>query len=661
MIFGADYYPEQWTAKDWDEDILIMQNMGISSVRLGEFSWALIEPKEGKYDFSFFDKIIDKFKKRDMTVILGTPTATFPPWLFKKFPKIVQVSKDGVERVIGTRRQACFSSKEYLHAVENIVTEMAIHYGDNKTVIGWQIDNEPGHEGSDLSYSKTSAKNFRKWLEEKYGKISKLNDAWGNIFWGVLYNDFDEIPLPGNYVSSNFNPSMIQDFYRFNSEMLVNFIHLQAKILKKYTKNQFLTTNLFPSPFLAITDMAKLASKLDFISWDNYPVWGPQSEPFPHPFVSAMLEYARGLKNQNFTVMEQFSGIQGHDTLGYLPPPGQVGLWLMQSIAHGANKIYFFRFRTARFGQEQLCYGILDHDKSLTLRYKELKDTIQKIKIYAEDFIDEDVHAEVAVVHDIENARNFKHQPLSEGLKFSPVPFAQLGYDVEIATWFSGFNILNVNTHLIPANYSDLYQYKILALPLYSIVSEKFYEKIEDFVSNGGILILGYRSGIKDENLWMRDEIPPGKFKEMAGVEVRRFESVGNSKVKIKFKFLSGEVSKICEIVEPKTAKVIARYSDKNKFYTGSPVITVNSFGKGKVYYLGSSLSPETFVKFYYSVLKKSGLKPSYKGRYIEEVYRIGNENDYRILMNHSNKTRWTGFTRLKPFEFKIIPLRHKN
>ncbi|MCE9500954.1 MAG: beta-galactosidase, partial [Leptospira sp.] len=212
MIFGVDYYPEQWTGKDWDEDILIMKNMGISSVRLAEFSWALMEPKEGKFDFSFYEMIINKFRKARMSVILGTPTATFPPWLYKKYPEIVQVSKEGIVRTIGTRRQACFSSKEFRNATERIVTEMAKCFGTNETVIGWQIDNEPGHEGSDISYSRGSEKNFRKWLEKKYGSIGNLNFAWGASFWGLIYNEFDEIVMPGNHVASNFNPAMIQDF-----------------------------------------------------------------------------------------------------------------------------------------------------------------------------------------------------------------------------------------------------------------------------------------------------------------------------------------------------------------------------------------------------------------------------------------------------------------
>ncbi|MCE9501579.1 MAG: beta-galactosidase, partial [Leptospira sp.] len=427
--------------------------------------------------------------------------------------------------------------------------------------------------------------------------------------------------------------------------------------LRNHTKNQFLTTNLFPSPFLPVTDMAKLSSKLDFISWDNYPVWGSQSEPFPHQWIATTLQYSRGLKDKNFTVMEQFSGMQGHDTLGYLPPPGQIGLWVVQALAHGADKIYFFRYRTARFGQEQLCYGILDHDKELTGKYRELQETIRKIKVYSEDFSDEEFPSEVAVLHDIDNSRNFKHQPLSEGLKFSPVPYAQLGYDVEIATWFSGLSALNVNATLIPSATENISRYKVLVLPLYSMVDDDFFKKVEEFVRNGGTLVLGYRSGVKDKNNWMYDEIPPGPFREMAGIAVRRFESVGNDKIKVKLGLFPGYCSKFCELIEPITAKVIGRYNDPKKFYRGYPVATVNKYHAGKVYYIGSSLSPELFVILYRKILRKSGIKFSFLGRYAERVFRKGKDNDYDIIMNHSNSVKWIGFRRFKPFEYSPYAL----
>ncbi|MCC5815130.1 MAG: beta-galactosidase [Leptospira sp.] len=658
MIFGTDYYPEQWTPQDWEEDIRLMKEMGLTQVRLAEFAWALMEPKPGKYDFSFFKKIMDLCHSHNMGVILGTPTATFPPWLVKKYPGMVQVSKDGIVRVIGTRRQACFASNDYLKASQKIVEAMSKALGKHPALVGWQIDNEPGHEGSDLSYSPAALLGFRKWLQSKYKTTQKLNQAWGSVFWGIMYNDWSEIPLPAAHVASGFSPSMIQDFYRFNSDILVSFVNMQTKILRKNSSGIPITTNLYPSPFLPITDMAELFEGIDYVSWDNYPVWGPQPEPFPHPLVAATLQYSRGLKNKSFTVMEEFSGQQGHDTVGYLPPPGQIGLWMCQAIAHGASQIFFFRYRTALFGQEQLCYGILDHSKQITHKYKELQKTIAMIREAAEDFAEEDYSADVVVVSDIDNSRNYKHQPLSEGLKFSPVDFAKVGYDIEIATWYAGASVLNASTHLRPSTKVNLKDYKVCILPLYTMFDDDFVAQVEDFVRSGGVLVLGYRAGIMDKNHWMIPERTPGKFKEMAGVEVERFDSVGTGSVKIKFRILPGKCGKFCELLEPTTAKPIAWYNDSKKFYKGTPVVTVNQFGTGKVYYVGASLTPESFVLLYRRIFRESNVDFRFLGAHVEKIQRKGKNKNYTIYMNHRNKASWCldgGVMRLKPYEVRVV------
>ncbi|TGK03249.1 beta-galactosidase [Leptospira langatensis] len=659
MIFGADYYPEQWTSKDWEEDIRIMKDMGLTRVRLAEFSWALVEPKEGRFDFSFWQKILDLFHKHKMDAILGTPTATFPPWLAKKYPDILQV-RDGVLRGIGTRRQACFSSPNYRKAVVRVVTKMAQALGKHPAVIGWQVDNEIGHEGSDIDHSDTSLKAFRVWLKNKYKTVGKLNETWGNVFWGVMFNDWNEIPIPGPHVSAGYNPSMIQDFYRFHSDTVVDFVRLQTEILRKHSPGRKLTTNLYPSPFLPVIDMSELFTHLDYVSWDNYPTWGDQAEPFPHPFISAMHQYNRGLKNQSFTVMEQISGFQGHDLLGYLPAPGQIKLWMKQAIVQGSDQIVFFRYRTARYGQEQLCYGILDHDKALTERYFELQKGISEILPQAEDFASEEFPADVALLHDIENSRNFKHQPVSSGLKYNPVPFAEVGYDIEMATWFSGMNILNVNTHFSPISRTDFSKYKVLVLPLYSMIDDTIVERLREFVKKGGTLVLGYRAGAKDKNSWMLDSQIPGPFSEMAGVRVRKFEAVSNREVKFRFRVLPGTCSKICEILEPTTAKVWARYTDKNKFYKGKPVITCNKFGKGFVVYIGSSLSPVSLMLLYRRVLRLAGIPFQFYGPNVEKTFRKGKSKDYEIYINHSGKKSLAGFKLLKPFEVRILPKNKK-
>lgn len=315
----------------------------------------------------------------------------------------------------------------------------------------------------------------------------------------------------------------------------------------------------------------------------------------------------------------------------------------------------FFRYRTARFGQEQLCYGILDHDKKKTERYYELQKGIQEIEKYTEDFTEELFPAEVALVHDIENARNWKHQPISTGLKFSPVPWSQVGYDIEMATWFSGMNVLNVNTHFRPASKIDFKDYKIIILPMYTMVNETVFKRLEEFVREGGTLVLGFRTGAKDLNGWMYDSQIPGPFAEMAGIKIRKFESVGNQKVKFRFRFFPGTCSKICEILEPTTAEVWARYTDGKKFYKGSPVITANNYHKGKVIYVGSSLEPLSFVLLYRRILKEAKIPFIFYGPNVEKIFRSGRKQNYEIFINHSGKKSLAGLKILDPYEVRIL------
>jgi beta-galactosidase len=656
--FGACYYPEHWEESDWEEDFLNMKSMGLTEIRIAEFAWSLFEPKDGKFETKFFDHILDLAKKYDLKVIIGTPTATFPPWMFAKYPEVCQVTREGFQRTIGGRRLGNYNSKIYKKYCTRIVTKLAKHYGNHPGIIGWQIDNEPGHEGSDLSYGKVDKTEFRIWLKSNYRTIENLNHRWGNIFWGTTFNSFEEIPLPGHHQGSNFNPTMIQDFYRFQSESLVNFVKDQVEILRKYTKNQFITTNLFPSPFLPVTDMAELSKPLDVISWDNYPVWGPMETPYPHPLITYSLQYTRGLKNKNFFVMEQISGQQGHDSIGYLPPPGQISLWMKHSICNGADKVYFFRYRTARFGQEQLCYGIFDHDKVKTHKYFELKKSIEEVNQWGEDFKLSTHKSEVAYFYEVESSRNQKFQPISEGFKFSPVPFVQVGFDIEMATWYAGSSLLNTQPHLLPKITREIFNYKVIVLPFHLFTDKFEIEILEEYVSQGGTLVIGFRSGSKDYNAWFRAEPIPGPFRNLAGVEVRKFEGLKEGKVKIKFNssLWRGTAKKYVELVNPITAKPVAYYNDSKKFYKGHPCITKNKFGKGLVYYVGASLTPESFIILFRKIFKESKVNFEFLGPNIEKIVRKSENNEYKFIINHgSSRNFCIPYGLLDPFEVRLL------
>lgn len=661
VLWGVDYYPEQWEPSIYKADAKRMREMGIKSVRMMEFAWIIIELEEGQYDFSLFDDVIEIMAAEGIKTILGTPTATFPIWLYEKDPDMVQIHPTEIKRKFGTRRQACYNSETYYKASMKIVEECAKHYGNNPNVIGWQIDNELGHEGSDRCICENCKKNWYKWLEDKYKTIDELNKIWGTVFWGTTYSRFDQIPVPKVEVASIQNPTLILDYYRFCSDSAVKFVSNQISIIRKYAdSNQEITTNLYPAPHYPVIDMEELTENMDYASFDNYPIWGDQNEPLPYFFSSYVLSYIRGLNNKgNYAIMEEFSGIQGHVCLGALPPEKQVTLWTNQAIARGADRIYYFRWRTAAFGQEQLCYGLFDTDNLDTERAKAIEANIKENKDKFELFASEPVESKACLLYDKDNSRLLKDQFLSKGLYFKAADYMQIGYDAELAKSFAPFVLFNVNADICSVKNVNLSKYKLISLPLYEMTDEEFVKRLEKWVEDGGHLILSYRTGTKDLNNHSSKEALPGKFSKLAGVKVRRFESLNETKVKMKMGIipLKGEVW--ADLIECTTAQPIAHYADKKKHYKGVPSITVNDYGKGKVYYVGSSPDPVGIFFLYRKILKQADLNPKFYGQGIEVVRRktAAGEN-IDVVLNHTTKSKRVKGQIIKPYEMQII--RHK-
>ncbi|TFG82861.1 MAG: beta-galactosidase, partial [Spirochaetales bacterium] len=382
LEFGVDWYPEQWDESRWAQDAERMAAYGFSVVRIMEFAWTLVEPEPGRFDFSLFDRAIAVLSKCGIKAIVGTPTATPPVWLVDAHPDVLRVSPLGPVHDFGARRNACYNAPDYWEAALRIAGAVARHYGGDPRVAGFQVDNEIGHEGSDRCVCNHCRTAWHAWLGEKYGDPVALNAAWGAVFWNTSYARFDQVPVPRVQPATGHNPGLLLDYDRFCSDAAASFALEQTSLLRGSTSpEQYITTNLFPPPFSHAIDMEDLTEGMDFASWDNYPTWGPQDQPFPWAFNAAAESYVRGLHdNSPFTVMEAMSGIQGHVSLGYLPPERQVALWSIQAIARGAERIVFFRWRTAPYGREQLCYGLLDPDDRETERLRVLVAMMKRAK-----------------------------------------------------------------------------------------------------------------------------------------------------------------------------------------------------------------------------------------------------------------------------------------
>ncbi|MGD9048915.1 MAG: beta-galactosidase, partial [Anaerolineae bacterium] len=323
FYFGVDYYPEHWPEKRWLEDARLMAEAGLNVARLAEFAWSRIEPREGEYDFDWLDHAILILADRGIRVILGTPTASPPPWLMARLPDAFRVREDGQRVTFGNRREYCPNNPDYQEHSRRIVTRMAEHYAGHPAVIGWQIDNEFG----DRCYCPVCATAFQGWLRQRYGTLDELNERWGTIFWSHVYTDWAQIPVPLTTGGAP-NPGLALDFSRFMSDSYVAYQQMQIDILRERcqpsgaARRQVISHNLMGFKYDLI-NYFDLARSLDIVAWDNYQrmQWGMHAMVDPS-YGALAADTMRGLRGQNFWVMEQQAGSGGWEVISVPPRPG---------------------------------------------------------------------------------------------------------------------------------------------------------------------------------------------------------------------------------------------------------------------------------------------------------------------------------------------------
>ena len=649
MLLGVDYYPEQWDPSLMDSDMDTMLEMGCNVIRIAEFSWHLMEKTEGQYDFSFFDNVIAKAKEKGLKVILGTPTATIPAWLAHKHPDILSEFEGGKKRAFGGRHVYCFNSPAMYAYSEKIIRAMAEHYRDETQVAAWQIDNELGHEGSDVCYCPQCRKAFQRYLEEKFeGSIDRLNDTYGTAFWSQEYNCFEEIPLPEETITTH-NPALRMDWERFRSKSIVDFINFQARILREVIPHA-LVMHDFPGGGLdKHVDYSETARNLDLAAYNNYPVWGGQKEPIAPHEIAFGLDYIRGLKQQNFWITEAIMGAQGHDVTGFLPRPNQAKMWSYQGMAHGCESMMYFRYRGATKGAEQFCYGILDADNIKGRKFREVQSFFTDIRNY-EKAMESPIRSEVAIVYDYDSLASFRIQRQS----------ILLDCQGEMKKLYKAFFDVNVPVDVIPSS-ADISKYKVVLLPQMIIARPEFQNRVKDFVNAGGTLVLTYRNAVKDvdNNLPFGESVPVG-YRELAGVTVAETESlqeilafplIGQGA----FEGESGQGGIFRDMLEVTDAQVLYHYGDA--FYTRYAAVTRKQHNKGMVYYLGCALDEAVTAKIMGTILADSHIDviPSDSG--VEVVLRGGAQQRVRMLINHNAFEASAGDITLEPFGCRIEEL----
>lgn len=623
--FGVDYYPEHWPRERWETDAKLMGEMGVQMVRMGEFSWFKMEPEKGKFDFGWLDEAISLLAGHGIKTVLGTPTAAPPAWIIQENPDIQPVDAQGRVRHFGGRHHTCHSNRAYREYCRRIVTAMAEHYAANENVIGWQLDNELGNSQDELCFCSSCERAFRDWLKRRYGTIDAVNAAWGADFWSQGLNDFSQITAP-KLTPNAVNPSKLLDWKCFCSDLIVEFLTLQADILRRVCLHQFVTHNFMG--FADKVDYYDLARQVDFVSHDQYP-GGYYFNP-PHldsAGSAATLDIVRSYKNAPFWVMEQQSGITGWEIMGRMPAPGQLSLWAAQSVAHGADAIAFFRWRSCAMGTEQYWHGILPHSGRPGRVYRELKALIAELAPIMEQMQGAMPRSGVAIVYSFRQKYALGIQP----------QHPELDYLQQIMKYYTAFHEKGISVDFVQDT-QDLSGYALVVAPLQYLMTEELENRYFRYVEQGGHLVLTMRTGVKDEhNLAMTDHPLPGRLAKLIGAEVEEYDCLMGTSGKVNYKGGEYDCHKWSDILVPGAAETVAVYA--SEYYQGQPAVTKNTFGKGTAWYVGTEPGEALMDALATDFLEDAGIQTPFRGEPgIEFAARTKGTRTWLFVMNHNDR-----------------------
>ena len=569
LWLGAAWYPEQWPESRWEADLALMQAAHIHVVRITEFAWSKLEPVEGQYDLDWLQRAIDLAAKHDIYVVLGTPSATPPAWLTQKYPETLRVEEDGLRAEHGNRQQASFASAKYRELCRAIVEKMAQRFGHNANVIGWQIDNEYGNVSIDAG---TRAM-FQDWLRQRYGALDELNRRWTTEYWSQSYSDWSQIPIPVHAGKETGNPGLLMSWKRFVTATWRSYQKNQIDVIRANSEGrQFITTNTMG--WYDGYDHYETAKDLDFSAWDDYVgdgrLWWAWN--------GAAHDLTRGLKQKNFWVMETQPGFVNWAPVNVSLNKGQVRLMAWHDIAHGAEAVSYWQWRSALNGQEQYHGTLVGADGTPVPVYAEIQQEGAEFERAGPVLKDTHPESQVAILNSWENRWAIEWQRHTD--KFDPV--------AQLVSYYTPLREISQSIDIIPIT-AELASYKVVVAPAYNLLTTEQAAHLTEYVRGGGNLVLGPRSAMKDVDDGLQPLRQPGPLQELLGGRVEEFYALP-ADVPVSGDLGPMQATIWAELLSasgPDT-KVVLRYGKANGWLDDKPAMITRKVGKGSITYIGA-------------------------------------------------------------------------
>lgn len=565
ILLGTAWYPEQWPESRWDVELGLMQQAGIRMVRIGEFAWSRMEPSEGHYDLDWIDRAITGASKHAIYTVLGSPTPTPPAWMTQKYPEILRMNENGRLAEHGNRQHFNFANVKYREFTRKIAEQMAKRFGRNPWVLGWQIDNEYAEE----SYDPDTKAQFHQWLKARYGTLDNLNARWSSAYWSEWYFDWSQIPIQTGYG----NPGLLLSWKRFVSDTWRSYQKNQLDVIRANAdRRQFITTNMMG--WFDGYDHYTVSQDLDLASWDDY-VGRGHLDPAAN---GAAHDLTRGFKRKNFWVMETQPGSVNWANINNSLDRGEVRAMAWHAIGHGADTVSYWQWRSALNGQEQYHGTLLGADGTPVPLYAEVQQLGREFAKAGAALAGTSVKSEVAILHSYDSRWAIQWQ--KHNSDYNPV--------AEILSYYRPLRAISQSLDIIPPT-ASLTHYKLVVAPGLNVLSEAAARNLSDYVKQGGHLVLGQRSAMKDDDNSLQTQRQPGPLIEVLGGRVEQYYALLGP-VPVEGQFGSGQARLWAELLSAKDSKteVLETYGKSNGWLDGQPAAITRQVGKGRITYIGA-------------------------------------------------------------------------
>jgi beta-galactosidase len=622
LRYGGDYNPEQWPREVWADDVALMRQAGINMVSVGIFSWTFLEPSEGVYDFSLLDEVLDLLAANGIDVDLGTPTAVPPAWFWQAYPDAAPVTREGQRLGYGARGMAAPTSPEYRRACVALVDRLAERYADHPALAMWHVHNEYGAPVSE-DYSDHALRAFRRWLEETYGDLDALNEAWGTAFWGQRYLGWDQVDTPRRAASVT-NPAQRLDFARFSSAMLLECFVAERDAIRRHTPDLAVTTNFMATNCPSV-DLWRFAREVDVVANDHYLA---AERPDNHVLLALDADLTRSLGGgRPWMLMEHSTSAVNWQPRNLAKAPGELARNSLAHVARGADAVMFFQFRASRSGAEKFHSAMLPHAGTASRVWREVVDLGADLERLV-PVRGSRVEARVALVWDWES---FWAQDLDWR------PSVDVRHRERIEAFYAALWRRGVTVDLVHPG-ADLAAYDLVLAPSLYLLRAEDGAHLARWVEGGGTLLVSYFSGVVDEHDAVHPGGYPGPLRQVLGLSVEEF-----------LPFAEGESARLdgpapadgatgrvwADDLVLEGAEPVWTFAEGRA--QGEPALTRHAHGSGAAWYLATTPDETSLDVLVGRVLEEAGLgeRPLLPTG-LETVTRTAGDQAYRFLINHA-------------------------